>query len=85
MKITAMRAEEMLLLTDEQLEAMRDPKVHMQLKAHDFYVFGPRGRAVVLGSLEAAVEEAFALNDEHVIFYIKAYQHLKAINWRPKT
>ncbi len=72
-----MKASELLELSEEELERLRDKKT-MPLGIYDHYVEGLKFFAKNMGiTLEKAIELTFASNDEHSVHYIMAYQHLR--------
>ena len=75
-------ARKILTLTDDEIEKMRIPKAEMPLKVYDFYTEGLQGYSERTGkSLDEIIEHIVNGGDiaykEHIIFCIKAYQHLK--------
>ena len=77
-----MNAKEILALTDEELEKMRIPGLMMPLEPHQIYIEELEKKRENTGrSLDEIIEDIVNTNriqdEEHVIFDIKAYQHLK--------
>jgi hypothetical protein len=77
-RIVEMTPSEMLLLSDTELEERKDPKVKTPIGAYEQYIYGLTGLMEIKNiTLEKAIERTVKEDDEHTVFFVKAFQHLK--------
>jgi hypothetical protein len=82
-RIVEMTPCEMLLLSDAELEKRKDPKVKTTIGVYDGYTLGLTGLMETKNiTLEEAIEQTVKEDNEHTVFFVKAFQHLKGENYK---